>query len=186
MTNLESVFYVVLGISITTVLTYFTTKISSNVQIKIHTDALDEDRIKAQIILERIKLEELHQIISIISFENSITMSNINSSESKLEDFRSRYMKNTHKLYLALAISDMYFPNMSSNIRVILSSSNVFWGHQEGVIRTDSKNNPEGWKFNLEEVIKTSKKISKDVRYLQEQISQESALLTQKLLRNRI
>lgn len=186
MINLEPLLYVILGAVITSVVTYFTTKNSSNVQLKIHTSALYEDRNKAQIILERIKLEELYQIISIISFENSITMSNINSSESKLKDFRNRYMKNTHKLYLALAISDMYFPNMSSKIRDILSNSNLFWGHQEGVIRTDSKNNPEGWKFNLEEVIETSRKISKDVRYLQEQISQESALLTQKLLRNKI
>lgn len=91
-------------------------------------DRLANERLKDEVSLEREKLETLHKILSIISFENSQTMSYIKLVETELTDFRKRYIENCNRLHDAHAITDLYYPEMSDSIRKNIWSSKLFLG----------------------------------------------------------
>ena len=93
---------------------------------------------KSELHLQRINLEKLHTILSTISFENSQTMSYIqSSSKMPLQEYRKPYFENCQRLHEALAISEIHFPEMRESINTVYGRSNVFWGRQEGILRTN-------------------------------------------------
>jgi hypothetical protein len=152
--------FVLYGAVFTGLVGFLAARLTSGVQLKIarensdkdlrlQSDRLLDERVRSEISLERKKLEKLHKTLSIISFENSQTMSYIQSSDTELADFRNRYIENCARLHDALAITDLYYPEMSESIREIFGQSNIFWGYQEGVIRIDIKENEQGWQANL-------------------------------------
>lgn len=134
-----------------------------------------DDRIKSEVCLEREKLGVLHVILSTIELENSQTMSYIQSaSEILISDYRARYLENCVRLHEAQAISDIYYPEMSEAMRSIYGQSNMFWGSQEGVLRTDIKENQQGWSTHLQGALKASREISSHVQQLQCKITDRS------------
>lgn len=175
--------YIFLGALVGAVVAYITAKTTSGIQLKIaennsskdielQDERLFDERLKAEVGLERKKLEKLHMILSKISLENSQTMSYIQSdSDFELKDFRGRYLDNCERLHRAHAITDIYYPDMSESIRKIYGQSNLFWGHQEGVIRIDIQKNKQGWESNLSKVIEAGHEIADHVRQLQKQIA---------------
>ncbi|MCO5787262.1 hypothetical protein DHB74_12930 [Pseudomonas sp. G11-1] len=186
--------YIFLGALVTAFVGFIVARFTSGVQLKIakdnsakdirlQSDRLDDERLKSEVALERDKLEKLHKVLSVISFENSQTMSYIQSSETDLSDFRKRYIANCDRLHDALAITDLYYPDMSEAIREIFGQANCFWGYQEGVIRIDIKTNEQGWQSNLSKALEAGTEINKRVKVLQYQISDRSKELNKALQR---
>ncbi|GGW97907.1 hypothetical protein [Alteromonas halophila] len=175
--------YLFLGALVTALIGLLVARFTSGVQLKIAEGNSDKDvqlqearladeRLKSEVALERNKLETLHKILSVISFENSQTMSYIQSSEINLFDFRKRYIENCDRLHDALAITDLYYPGMSKSIRDIFAEANSFWGYQEGVIQTDITENEQGWQSNMSKVLNAGHAINKHVRSFQFQIAE--------------
>ena len=186
--------YILLGALVTAFVGFIVARYTSGVQLKIakdnsakdirlQSDRLDDERLKSEVALERDKLEKLHKVLSVISFENSQTMSYIQSSETDLSDFRKRYIANCDRLHDALAITDLYYPEMSRSIREIFGQANCFWGYQEGVIQIDIKTNEQGWQSNLSKVLDAGSEINKRVKDLQYQISERGKELNKALQR---
>lgn len=180
-----------LGASVTALISYISAKVTSDAQLKIanansekdirlQSDRLADERLKNEVALERDKLEKLHKTLSVISFENSQTMSYIQSSEIELSDFRKRYIENCDRLHDALAITDLYYPDMSESIRKIFGQANCFWGSQEGVMQIDIKANERGWQSNMREVLDAGKEIKNQVQSLQGEISKRSQQVNKK------
>ncbi|WP_226649555.1 hypothetical protein [Microbulbifer variabilis] len=158
-------------------------KNNSEKDIKLQLDRLADERLRDEVSLERDKLEKLHKILSVIAFENSQTMSYIQSSETELSDFRKRYIENCDRLHDALAITDLYYPDMSESIREIFGQANCFWGYQEGVIQIDIKTNEQGWQSNLSKVLDAGGAINERVKSLQYQIAERGKELNEALQR---
>jgi len=186
--------YIFLGALVTAFVGFIVAWFTSGVQLKIakdnsekdirlQSDRLDDERLKSEVSLEREKLEKLHKILSVISFENSQTMSYIQSSETELSEFRKRYIENCDRLHDALAITDLYYPDMSEPIREIFGQANCFWGYQEGVIQIDIKTNGQGWQSNLSKVLDAGTEVNKRVKSLQWQISERGKELNKALQR---
>ncbi|UTW46558.1 hypothetical protein KFE80_00310 [bacterium SCSIO 12696] len=159
-------------------------KLNAQKEITLQENMLHDERIKSEVSLEREKLESLHIILSKIALENSQTMSHIQSdSNTEIESFRERYLDNCSRLHQARAIVDIYYPDMSESVREIYGKANVFWGHQEAVIRINIKENPKGWNSNLSEVLKAGDEIAGNVKQLQYNISSCSKELNKVLHR---
>ena len=159
-------------------------EISANKDLQLQEDRLLDDRIKSEVNLEREKLALLHVILSKIALENSQTMSYIQSnSKVSLTEYRDRYIDNCARLHEAQAISDIYYPEMSESLGTIYGQTNMFWGRQEGVLRTDIKEKEDVWSAHLQEALKASQKISSHVQQLQRKISERSQELNKALHR---
>ena len=175
--------YIFLGAVIGAVAAYITTKITVRNQVRIaeinahkdvvlQSDRLMHERVRAEVALEREELRKMHVILSKISLETSLTMSYIQSDNNMgLHEFRERYMETCYRLHEAKAISDIYYPEMSGSVYKVYGQANVFWGHQESVLRTDIKDNRDVWEASLSKVIQTGNEISSYSCALQEKIS---------------
>lgn len=162
---------------------YITTKITVRNQIRIaeinaekeislQSYKISDERTRAEVDVEREELRKLHKILSRVTLETSLTMSYIQSDNSMgLHEFRERYMESCYRLHEAKAISDIYYPEMSGSVDKVYGQANIFWGHQESVLRTDIKDNRDVWEASLSKVIKTGNEISSCSRALQEKIS---------------
>jgi len=185
--------YIFLGAIVGALAAYITARVTGRNQLKIaeigankdlqlQEDRLLDERIKSEVNLEREKLSLLHMILSKIALENSLTMSYIQSdSNISLSEYRVRYIDNCARLHEAQAISDIYYPEMSSSLETIYGQTNMFWGRQEGVLRTDIKEN--AWSSHLQEALKSSETISAHVRQLQSKITERSQELNKALHR---
>lgn len=184
--------YVLLGAIVTAFVGFVAARFTSGVQLKISKENSEKDiqlqsykladeRLKNEVSLEREKLEKLHKILSMVSFENSLTMSYIQSYEKELTDFRKRYIENSCRIHDALAITDLYYPDMSELIREIYGQTNCFWGYQEAVMQIDIKKNEQGWQSNLTKVLEAGTEINKRVKRLQYQISERGEKLNKAL-----
>jgi len=175
---------------------YITAKITSKNQLKIAQMNAEKDitmlninqqneMLKREVSLEREKLEKMHIILSEIALANSQTTSYFNSSSKNItiEEFRTNYLNNSLKLHTALAIADLYYPDMSQSIREINGDSNVFWGHQEQLMKTNIQENPQSFNSNLSEVSKACNEISKLVLNIQFKISLRGEKLKEELIK---
>lgn len=147
-------------------------RLNANKDIALQRDRLNEDRRASELSVERDKLDALHRILSRIALENSQTMSNMQSSAKwTIADFRARNLENCDRLHEAMAIADIYYPQMGDSVREIYGQSNVFWGYQENLLQTDIKTNPSGWNAHLSAVLKAGDTIGERSRQLQGEIS---------------
>jgi hypothetical protein len=159
-----------------------TAKINADKDIYLQDERLLDERIKSEVSMERGKLERIHLILSAISLENSLTVSYIQSdSDMPIDKYRDRYLENCSKLHEAMAISDIYYQDMSGLIEKIYCKSNLFWGSQEGVLRTNIKEERQAWNQHLQKTLKIGEEISDHVRRVQSKISERSAELSKKL-----
>ena|GEM_PF-1312266 len=161
---------------------YITARVTSNNQLriaqentqkelKLQSNLIRDERLKSEVTMKRNKLEELHIILSKVALENSQTVSFIQSDEDMpLSVFRERYLENCSHLHIAKSISALFYPEMTEQVSEIYNHSNIFWGAQEGVLRTDIKENKTGWEGHLGKVVASSQKISKRVNTLQSDI----------------
>jgi hypothetical protein len=79
-------------------------------------------------------------------------------------------------MHEALAIIDMNFPDMFDTIREIYGLTNVYWGYQEQMLKTDLYNtNKKNWEYCSKEVLDASKQINSLVTKLQRKLSEEIA-----------
>lgn len=173
--------YILAGGVFTAVIGLLAAKLTSGIQLRIahnnsHKDLmlqqqrLTDERQRAEAALERAKLESLHKILSTVSFENSQTMSYFQSRNIEISSFRSRYIDNCNRLHDGLAIADLYYPDMSASIRKIYGQTNIFWGSQEALIRTDVKANQLAWEAHLHEVLAAGEVIHNHVENLHSRI----------------
>ncbi|MFZ6845840.1 hypothetical protein [Undibacterium sp. RuTC16W] len=169
---------------------YITAKVTTNTQLNIargnadkditlQRDRLKHDHFTNELSVERAKLDALHRILSRIELENSQTMSYIQSvSNLGVEDFRSRYLENCERLHEAMAIADIHYPEMSEKVCEIYGQSNIFWGNQENLLRTDIKANEFGWQTLLSKVLEASQAISTRARHLKFEIAHRAKELS--------
>ncbi|MDK9772688.1 hypothetical protein [Vibrio sp. B181a] len=191
---MEKEMYIFLGAIGAALISYFAQSLNSRNQIKIaeknleqHLRLQDEkmagERLIKEVELERNKLEQLHVVLSLLAFENSQTMSYMQSgSETDLDKFRSRYIDNTIRLHEAEAIAEIYYPEMLERLKVIYSEANKFWGYQEQLIQTDIKENRSGWESALYKVQESGTKIYSHVKDLKADIAKRGKLLKQEML----
>lgn len=183
--------YLIFGTMIGAFVAYLTAKITTKAQlyiarlnakkdISLQFDRLHEDRTRQERELERSKLDILHRTLSRIALENSQTMSYMQSDENiSIAEFRRRYLDNCDRLHEALAIVDIYYPQMGKSMREIYGKSNVFWGYQENLLRIDIKKNHEGWQAMLSEVLKAGEAIGTHSRNLRDEIANRAILLSE-------
>ncbi|GHT93251.1 hypothetical protein FACS1894116_04870 [Betaproteobacteria bacterium] len=175
--------YILVGATVGGVAAYITAKITTGTQLNIarlnaekditlQRDRLMDDRFKNELSTERGKLDILHRILSRIELENSQTMSYIQSdSNLGVEGFRTRYLENCERLHEAMAIADIYYPKMSDWLRQIYGQSNIFWGNQENLLRTDIKTNHQGWQSLLTKVLEAAEAIRTRTCHLKDEIA---------------
>jgi hypothetical protein len=162
-------------------------KIAAEKDIQLQSERLLHDRVVNEIKLEREKLEKLHLILSKIAFENSLTMSYfLSSNDTDVDIFRNRYMENCQRFQEAMAIADLYYPEMSTSVNTIYGEMNMFWGHQEAIIQIDTENHKHGRQTNLEQVIAAGNKIAKMVSELRNSIADRGENLKDSLLHQQI
>jgi hypothetical protein len=187
--------YVLAGATVGAFAAYVTAKITTNTQLNIarlnaekditlQRERLLEDRSRNELTVEREKLDALHRTLSRIALENSQTMSYIQSdSNMGVEDFRARYLENCERLHESMAIADIYYPKMSDSLRRIYGQTNIFWGNQENLLRTDIKTNREGWQSLLANVLEASDVIDTQTRHLKDEIASRAKELSESLAR---
>jgi hypothetical protein len=183
--------YLLVGAMIGALAAYITAKITTRAQLQIaqlnaekdislQLDRLHEDRSRQERELERSKLDTLHRTLSRVALENSQTMSYMQSDEGlSVADFRKRYLDNCDRLHEALAIVDIYYPQMGKSLREVYGQSNVFWGSQENLLRIDIKMNREGWQATLSEVLKAGEAIGTRARQLKDDIAERAELISE-------
>ncbi|WP_123295071.1 hypothetical protein [Vibrio crassostreae] len=191
---MEKEMYIFFGAIGAALISYFGQSLNSRNQLKIaeknleqHLQLQDEkmagERLVKEVELEREKLEQLHVVLSLVAFENSQTMSYMQSgSETSLDKFRARYIDNTVRLHEAEAIAEIYYPEMLEHLKVIYSEANKFWGYQEQLIQTDIKENRSGWESALYKVQDSGTKIYSHVKDLKSDIAMRGKLLKQEML----
>lgn len=185
--------YILAGATVGAFAAYITAKITTGVQMNIarlnadkditlQRDRLNEDRLKNEIFIERGKLEVLHRILSRIALENSQTMSYMQSDANlPIEDFRTRYLENCERLHEAMGIADIYYPKMGRKLREIFAQSNIFWGNQENLLRTDITSNRDSWNSLLGVVLEASKAIGSRTDQLQDEIADRAKKLSESI-----
>ncbi|EGQ9478361.1 hypothetical protein DC894_RS23360 [Vibrio parahaemolyticus] len=181
--------YILISVFLVAVAAYITARVTSTSQqriaqinaekdLRIHESTISDERIKLEIALRREKLEELHSILSKIALENSQTVSFIQSDEKlELSEFRKRYLSNCELIHKAEAIAAIYYPEMTGRIEKIYGCSNLFWGYQEGVLRTDINEKREIWHTNLEKVIEAGREISSNANSIKQDIENKGSAL---------
>ncbi len=145
--------YMFLGIFFRLFVAYITAKITTRAQLDIadkniqkklvlQNNEISSKRLETEVKIKRERLEELHKIFSKIALENSLTMRFIQSkSNLSRYKFRSRHIDNCKQLHIAEAIVALYFPELTEEVEKIYGQTNMFWGYQECVLRTDIKIN---------------------------------------------
>ncbi len=163
------------------VIGFLAARFTSGVQLRIARDNSEKDillleqrlldeRQRLEAALEREKLELLHKLLSKASFETGQTMSFLQNKEKDVAKFRGRHFENCARIHEALAISDLYYPDMSDSIRQIYGQADCFWGSQENLMDTDIQENKEGWYSHLEKVLEAGGTIKRLVSDLHGQI----------------
>ena len=186
--------FLFLGAIVGGVAAYITAKVTGRNQIeiaklnaerdfRIQENTLFHERIKAEVALKREKLEEVHKILSKMAMENSLTLSYMKSSseDKDIEKYRKRYLDNCERLHEAIAICDIFFSDMTKKLKDIYSAANIFWGHQENLMRLDIRENKEGWDINLNHVLEQSKRVAELVREAQDELAQKGMELNKAL-----
>ena len=183
--------FLLLGAVVGAIAAYITTKMTSRYQMDIaklnarkdfliQANLAYEERMRREVDLQRSKLEELHKILSLIAMENSLTVSYIQSTtdDKSLTEYRNRYLENSKKMHQAMAITDLFYPELTKLLRKIYAKTNIFWGHQEKVIQLNPQKNNSAWENNLSEVIKAAEEIAQLVGELQVQIGKIGKMLS--------
>lgn len=185
--------YILAGAAVGAVAAYVTAKITTRTQLDIarlsaekditlQRERLFDDRMRNELSVERGKLDSLHRILSRIALENSQTMSYFQSdSNMGVDGFRGRYLENCERLHEAMAITDIYYPKMSDSLRQIYGQTNIFWGNQENLLRTDSKANHEGWQSLLSKVLEASGEIASRTRVIKDEIASRARELSESI-----
>lgn len=138
--------------------------------IQLQEHRLFEKRQRIEAALEREKLEAVHRLLSTVAFETSLTMSYIQNDVKNVDKFRDRHVENCGLLHQALAVTDLYYPDMSDSVREIQSLLDVFWGEQESLMKTKIERNEEGWNRNFSGVLTSGQNIKREVGQLHLQI----------------
>ena len=148
---MERELVILITVLIAALAAYITAKVTSRNQLRIaevaakkdleiHLSSILDAREQKEIALLRKKLESLHNTLSKVALENSKTVSFIQSDANiPIDNFRSRYLENCELFHKAQSIAAIYYPEMATRLNEIYSASNVFWGHQEGVLQIDIK-----------------------------------------------
>jgi hypothetical protein len=173
---------------ITTIITTRSTvniaRTNANKDIRLQNEKLFEEKFKAEVSFQRQKLEDLHIILSKISLENSQTVSHMDfTAKLEIPIFRERYLSNCERLHKAIAIVDIYYPEISLAIRSIYDQTNIFWGYQEQLLGTDINKEKDKWKINYESILEASSEIKDQVKKAQELISNKGQVLNDLILR---
>ena len=160
-------------------------EINANKDIQLHSDKIDDVRTTSEVSHRRQKIEQLHIILSKISLDFSQTQSFMDDGQRlDVKIFRDRYRDNCLLMHEALAIIDMNFPDMIDIIRKIYGLTNVYWGAQEPLLKTNYFNTDrKHWDRCFKEILDASNQIGSLVRELQFQLSDKSHTLSRSLQR---
>ena len=139
--------------------------------IFLQTQNLHDSRISSEIKLHREKLEKFLLILSKIEFENSLTASYFQSDkDTDIETFRKDYRQNCYLFHEAQAIANLYLPEISKAMQKVYGEMNMYWGHQEAVIRANKNSNKESRQHHLNNVTNSVITINDEVDSIRNQI----------------
>jgi len=109
----------------------------------------------------REKLEEAHQIISKINFENSQTISYITNQTLTIGEFHQRYQNNKVELDRLRMIIGIYFSNLTKYPNILDGNSNLFWGNQMSYMETGTHNTSA-----MSKILSSAESIEEDAKVL--------------------
>lgn len=117
-------------------------RMNNRQQLKIESQKNNYDNKKIELSVKRERLEDAHKILSLVSRENSITVSYITSVDgTSLQEYHERYLKNCEIMDKVRMTTDLYFPDLRSATEQIYSLMNAFWGHQQSLIQHFQQSN---------------------------------------------
>jgi hypothetical protein len=146
-------------------------RVNADKDVTLQRDRLNDARIMGEVAEQRKMLQELHVTLSRISMEHSQTTAYIQASdELDVTEFRKQYRVHCEIMHRALAIADMYYPEMGERMRKIYGCMNIYWGHQDQMLKAQREGKPRGSR-DLQEVIAAGKEINEEAFELQCTIS---------------
>jgi hypothetical protein len=146
-------------------------KIQSKNNKELQTNEMNSKRMESETILKLSELERLYILISKIGFENSKTMSYIQSeSNMAIKDFRSNYMEISDKVHEAQAKIAIYFPSMVEASNKMLGQTNLYWGSQEILLGIDIAKDPNKYQIMCDKMHEITEETSKIVYSLKQEI----------------
>ena len=149
-----------------------TARISAEKDFKVQEKALTFEKTKVREALKRERLESLHQIMSKINRENSLVMSYIRSDQNmEPQRYHDVYDRNCDLLDEASVIVDFYYPDFSDSIEQLIGQANVFWGHQQALLKIDISEDPESYKKRQLDIISAGEEIRQVVDHVKGEIS---------------
>jgi hypothetical protein len=80
-----------------------------------------------------------------------------------IDIFRSKYFASCGKLHEAMAISGIFYPEMTEKLQKIYGLANEFWGRQESLLRIDRSEDPDKHDRALGKVLEASKKFDEPI-----------------------
>lgn len=151
-------------------------QVQADKDIRIQRDKSVDARVTAEAAHRRIKLEELHVIVSRVAWENSQTVSCLDQAEKlDVNEFRKRYKELCSLMFSASAIVDMYYPSMSTQMTAIVGKANLFWGSHDALLQTDPDNSRgrQAHRNAVGEVALAMSRLADEMHSLVSQASQE-------------
>lgn len=157
-------------------------RISAEKDKDIQLNEIRSRRVEKEAETKLSELEKMYSTLLVIALENSKTMSYMQSSKNfDIETFRERYLSNSNELHEIQAKIAIRFPRMIEETNKIYSQANVFWGVQENLLRTDIKNNPNGYQSLCDKIHDVSCEISDLINSLKSKIAEEAEFIQNKL-----
>ena len=156
-------------------------QVQADKDIRIQRKKSVDARVIAEAAHRRMKLEELHIIVSRVAWENSQTASYLDQVE-KLEvgEFRKRYKALCSLMFSASAIVDMYYPSMSTKMSAIVGKASLFWGSHDALLQADP-GNASGRQAHRNAIGEVAVEMSRLADEMHGLVSQASAEISQSL-----
>ena len=119
----------VISTSINAFVTYKITKSNQNFQLEMEHQKHQREQIEKKLTEQKRMLLEIHQLLSKISREFSLTGINIKrEAQITAEQYDATYSEICTSCDLINAYCDLFFPDLSRNIYDICGEMNMFWG----------------------------------------------------------
>jgi len=125
----------IISTSINAFITYETTKANQNFQLEMEHQKHQREQIEKKSTEQKRMLLKIHQLLSKISREFSLTGINIKrEAQITAEQYDATYSEICTSCDLISAYCDLFFPDLSRNIYDICGEMNMFWGAFKGYL----------------------------------------------------
>ena len=108
----------------------------------------------------RARLEEVHETLSRMAMEHSLTASYIHSNRAQVHEYHERYLTNCRDMDRVRAVVALYFPDLHDEVEMTNNEMNLFWGSQQNYMDNLSSGNTKGASIAQQKVVDAAQAIS--------------------------